>query len=96
MKLTLEKKETIEVDIALPTYKRYGSGYYAILNENNWLQVCVSGVWNQIEIIVHRQMPCYSSNVLTNGQDITEEEFWSKWNEAREIINKRMEAAPCV
>jgi hypothetical protein len=76
---TITKKETQEIEITLPAYKKHLNGYYKVISEKDAIQILplincisVSDVYGLDEI-------------LSEGKDITEDEFNEKFIE---VFNK--------
>jgi len=80
MTLTVTKKETKEIELSFPVYKKLDSSYYKGISENQWIQLMpvVSGV-----IIIEH--PLYLDKVLTLGEDVEVNEFNQVFSE---VFNK--------
>jgi hypothetical protein len=79
MKLTVVKTETQEVEITFPVYKKHSGNYFRGISETEWVELmprisCIS-ICEPYEL----------GRVLTDGIDITEDEFNEKFIE---VFNK--------
>jgi hypothetical protein len=81
MKLTVttKKTETREIEVTFPVYKKRSTCYYWGISEKEWVEIMPN--INGINI----SEPYDVADVLTDGIDITEDEFNEKFIE---VFNK--------
>ena len=80
MKITIEKKEMVEIEISFPRYARSGSHYYKI-EENQTIVLFVSDM--EHSFTVHGYMSKYPLYYMV----ITEDEFNTAFEELKSKIN---------
>ncbi|MEY2869443.1 MAG: hypothetical protein RIR01_1934 [Bacteroidota bacterium] len=80
MKITIEKKEMVEIEISFPRYARNGSHYYKI-EENQTTVLFVSDM--EHSFTVHGYMSKYPLSYMV----ITENEFSAALEELKSKIN---------
>jgi hypothetical protein len=76
---TVTKKETQEIEITFPVYKTNGSSFLKGISEKTWivLRPCIDSIG------IHE--PYELDEILSEGTDITEDEFNEKFIE---VFNK--------
>lgn len=89
MTITIEKTETIELDVQFPLYKKYGSSIHWIMDENNWVEVDESDVQSRKKIVIHSQKPAWHDLVLLQGIDVTPQQFNTAFMNVLDIINSK-------
>jgi hypothetical protein len=80
MKLTVKKTETQEIEITFPVFKKDSGKYFAGISEKEWIRVMpiISGIYIT-------DAPYELDDIMTKGEDITEDEFNEKFIE---VFNK--------
>jgi hypothetical protein len=76
---TITKKETQEIEITFPVYKKLSTAYYKVISEKESIQILPP--INCISVCI----PYELDEILSEGTDITEDEFNEKFIE---VFNK--------
>jgi len=82
MKIKTQTVSTIEVDVELPYYSKYGSTFYKVISEE--LVIAVSAYKAHLEISRRSIAGCHAFS--DEAVKITEEEFWLQYNEVKEQL----------
>lgn len=70
MTLIVTKKETKEIELSFPVYKKLDGSYFKGISENKWIQLMpiISGV-------IITDSPLFLDKALTEGEDVNVDEF---------------------
>jgi hypothetical protein len=83
MKIQIQEVVVKEVEISFPCYLKHGTGFYKIIDENNWIVVHPhSCIGDEKTIAIHTTKPSWLTGALVEGQKITIGTF----NEAFHIV----------
>jgi len=80
MTLTVTKKETQEIEITFPLYKKLGNKFYKGISEKEWIQLMPN-----ISCVMVYDSPYQLDEVLMEGKDIAPEQFNQVFSE---VFNK--------
>ena len=79
MKVTIERKEKVEIEVTLPLFTKDGNRYWKI-EENQTIQVCL---WSD-EVLIKKIE--WAMNYPCAYEQITEDEFNEVVNKAKSFI----------